>query len=647
MGGRSISHGLKPHSPAELEWTMNRFTFGGQRSREDHWEQRISRLDYALQPIVNIHTGLSYGVEALLRNVADGGFETINEVFETAHGDGMLHFVDLKLREKAVEKFAGLGWSHQAKLFFNLDNRVLDSRQYRPGATLDILARFDLPQESLCFEISEKHELHDANEAVLALDAYRVQGFKIAVDDCGTGFSGLKLLYYTKPDFIKIDRFFIQDIARDPNKRVFVHSIVNIAHLMGSVVIAEGVETEQEYYSCRDIGCDLIQGYFVCPPQLEIDELHSRYDAIETLSVQDRRHHSSEDRRLIDMEIEYLDPVGSDCEVFEIFKRFSRKDDGIGFFPVINSNGEPLGVISEKSFKEYAYNPFGTDLLQNPAFGKQVNKFITRFPIADIHTPAEKILEIYSQNETIEGIIIVEHMRYKGFLSARALLKVLNEKNIALARDQNPLTRLPGNTLIHEYVSRALSSRDRRYCLIYFDFDNFKPYNDRYGFRSGDRVILRFAEMLKAWSEYHHRFAGHIGGDDFFMGAEGVALDRIRTEVRGLADQFRTDVESFYDPETIERGYIRGKSRSGEIRKFPLLTVSSVILELPPNRARIYSTEEISTLMARLKKQAKASPEKLRTACVCAIDQGAVRLYKYADSPKDVSAGRDEPGLAE
>lgn len=628
MDGDSIGHGPEPHSPAGLGATMNRFTFGGQRNIKDDWESRISRLDYALQPIVNIHTGLCYGVEALLRNIADGGFDTISEVFEAAHGDGMLHFVDLLLRKKAIEKFSRLGWTHQAKLFFNLDNRVLDSRHYRPGATLDILARFDLPQESLCFEISEKHELPDANEAVLALDAYRAQGFKIAVDDCGTGFSGLKLLYYTKPDFIKIDRFFIRDIARDPNKRVFVHSIVNIAHLMGSVVIAEGVETRQEYYSCRDIGCDLIQGYFVCAPQLSIDALHGRYDTIETLSVQDRRNHSNEDRRLIDMEIEYLEPVGSDCDVFEVFKRFSRKD-GIGFFPVINANGEPLGVISEKSFKEYAYNPFGTDLLQNPAFGKRVDKFITRFPIADIHTPAEKILEIYSQNETIEGIIIVEHMRYKGFLSARALLKVLNEKNIALARDQNPLTRLPGNTLIHEYVSRALSNRDRCFSLVYFDFDNFKPYNDRYGFRSGDRVILRFAEMLKAWSEYNNRFAGHIGGDDFFMGAEDITSEQIQKEVCGLSDQFRTDVESFYDSETIERGYIRGKSRSGEMWKFPLMTVSAVILELPPDRTRIYSTEEISTLMARLKKKAKASPEKCCTACVRAIDQGAVRLYKY------------------
>ena len=73
--------------------------------------------------------------------------------------------------------------------------------------------------------------------------------------------------------------------------------------------------------------------------------------------------------------------------------------------------------------------------------------------MAEIHTPIEKILEIYSLNENIEGIIITNNQKYLGFLSAQSLLKVLNDKNLAIARDLNPLTKLPGNTLIHEYVT--------------------------------------------------------------------------------------------------------------------------------------------------------------------------------------------------
>ncbi len=133
---------------------------------------------------------------------------------------------------------------------------------------------------------------------------------------------------------------------------------------------------------------------------------------------------------------------------------------------------------------------YGHELIQNPTFSKNLARFIERYPIADMHASIEKILEIYAQNDRLEGILMVDNLKYVGFLSARSLLKVLNEKNLRIARDQNPLTRLPGNTCIHEYVSNALHDVLQSFGLVYFDFDNFKPYNDTYGFRKGDRIIV-------------------------------------------------------------------------------------------------------------------------------------------------------------
>ncbi len=577
---------------------------------DQRWMTRLNRVDFAFQPIVNIHTGVCYGCEALLRNVEAAGFPSIEAFFDRAHGEKLLYPVDISLREMAVEKFARLEWKQQLKLFFNLDNRVLLSGKYRSGNTIDLLARYGLSQEAICFEISEKQDLQNDKEAVRTLDAYRSQGFKIAVDDCGAGFSGLKLLYYARPDFIKIDRFFIRDISTDPDKRLFVASIVNIAHMMGSIVIAEGVETEQEFHACRDIGCDLVQGFLIQRPDTDIRALCRIYPHIQALGRDDRRYNRGEDKKLLDTEILPLEPIPAACSVLDVFNRFKAQKDRT-FFPVVNGNGEPLGIVSEKSFKDYIYSRYGNELLQNPAIGKNIAKFITKFPIAEINTPVEKILEIYSHNQNFEGILIVEGMKYKGFLSAHALLKVLNEKNIAIARDQNPLTKLPGNTLIHEYVSRALRDTENSHVLVYFDFDNFKPYNDCYGFRNGDRVILLFSDLLKSWTEYAGRFAGHIGGDDFFMGVSRSPLIKVKEDVIQLARQFRRDVESFYDPETIRRGCMTARGRDGKEAGFPLLTVSAVILHLSPNRKRIYSTEEISNIMARQKRVAKSSPEKI------------------------------------
>ncbi|MGE0087526.1 MAG: GGDEF domain-containing protein [Desulfococcaceae bacterium] len=583
------------------------------------WMYRLRKIDFAFQPIVNIHTGVCYGYEALMRNFEAAGFQSIDDLFDQAYHEHFLYPVEIVLREKAIEKFSRLEWKDHVRLFFNLDNRVLNTKDYQPGNTVKILEKYALSQDTVCFEISEKHELRNSEAVIGILKAYRRQGFKIAVDDCGSGFAGLKLLYHTRPDFIKIDRFFIQDITHDPNKKLFVSSIVNLAHVMGGIVIAEGVETEMEYYSCRSIGCDLIQGYLVQHPESDTGNLKKSYDHIALLGEKDRRGIPAGDEKLLLAEIEYIEPIPNHSDLFAVFEQ-CRNKNSTAVFPVVNSRQEPLGIVSEKSFKNYAYSRYGAELMQNPAIGKNMNKFIISYPIADIRTPVEKILEIYSQNENMEGIIITDNLRYRGFLGARSLLKVLNEKNIAIARDQNPLTRLPGNTLISQYMAEALQDRDSAYMFIYFDFDHFKPYNDQYGFRSGDRVILLFSDLLRTMTQYACRFAGHIGGDDFFMGLKNTEREKALSDVRHLCRQFARDVESFYDPETREMGYMTGKDRNtGMNTRFPLLTVSAVILELPAARSQVYSTEKIANIMAKNKKIAKNSPDKI---CMEQIEGG-------------------------
>lgn len=575
---------------------------------DSSWLERLNTIDFAFQPIVNIHTGVCYGCEALLRNYQEAGFESINHFFDEVYAENILYSVDLMLREKAIIKLSQLKWDHQVKLFFNLDNRVLNTKDYKPGNTMAILNKYKLSQDTICFELSEKHELPESQESISTLKRYREQGFKIAVDDCGAGFSGLKLLYFTRPNFIKVDRFFIRDISSDPNKRLFVATIVNLAHLMGSLVVAEGVETLQEYYSCKDIGCDLIQGYFVQPPQLDIQHIQPQYLHIQKIGQQEQRDLKSKDKKLIDEEITYIPPISHKSNMIQVLDLF-KKNPNLTFLPVVNDNYEALGIINEKSFKDYTYSRYGNDLLQNPSFGKNLFRFIDKYPMADIRTSVEKILEIYSQNENIEGILIVEDLKYKGFLSAHSLLKVLNEKNIAMARDQNPLTHLPGNSLIHEYLSHALQDIKTQYVLVYFDFNHFKPFNDVYGFRNGDRVIQRFSELLKTKKLFMDCFIGHIGGDDFFMGVKQVNIIKIQKEVKQLIEQFKIDAESFYDPQTREKGFIEAVGRDGKSQKFPLLSVSAVIVELSDHRTVVYPTEHISRLMAKGKTKAKNNPQ--------------------------------------
>ncbi len=170
--------------------------------------------------------------------------------------------------------------------------------------------------------------------------------------------------------------------------------------------------------------------------------------------------------------------------------------------------------------------------------------------------------------------------------------------------------------MIHEYFSECLSDFKSTYHLIYFDFDNFKPFNDKYGFRNGDRLILMFADMLKKKAISKNRFIGHVGGDDFFLGIKNADRGQVLKETAKLAETFKKNAESFYDSNTIECGYMAAKDRYGKQRQIPLISISTAILELPENVNRACSIEDAANLIALLKKEAKRSENKMASASI-------------------------------
>ena len=414
-----------------------------------------------------------------------------------------------------------------------------------------------------------------------------------------------------QPDFIKVDRHFIADIAADSRKAILVSSIVNIAHLLGARVIAEGIENEGEYFKCLNVGCDFVQGHLVQKPQQDARLMQAHYPVIEELARRNRRR-SDSDEQLIYEQIEPLPSIGIDTDIFRVFDSF-RMHKHCTFFPVVNERQEPQGIIKENALKEYVYSQYGRDLLRNRSFSRSIRDFTTPCPIADIGDRAERILDLFSMDRSTEGVAIVKEMRYIGFLNARSLLKIIHEKSLVAARDQNPLTKLPGNFMIHAYLDRAVQDTGTCYTLAYFDFDHFKPFNDKYGFREGDRAIQLFAEALKRKLLDRHHFIGHIGGDDFFAGFAGTDFDAACKASAELVRQFRRDVESLYRPEDRKTGFMLAADREGKTRQFPLLSASVAMLHLPLGRT-VVSLDEIGASLADVKKTAKSSPDGMAAA---------------------------------
>jgi DNA-binding response OmpR family regulator len=172
-------------------------------------------------------------------------------------------------------------------------------------------------------------------------------------------------------------------------------------------------------------------------------------------------------------------------------------------------------------------------------------------------------------------------------------------------RGTSPLTGLPGNHRIQLEVARRLADEEPL-AVIYADLNDFKAFNDRYGFLRGDEVILATAELLREALDEHaapDAFIGHIGGDDFMLlCGPGAAPAVCETAIA----RFDSRVPGLYDPEDAAAGYLEVKNRRGQIQRFPLMTIA---LGVATNERRVFTDPreivEVATEMKSFLKQTR------------------------------------------
>ncbi|MFY4807091.1 GGDEF domain-containing protein [Aliarcobacter butzleri] len=543
-----------------------------------NWTEIIEKLDYAFQPIIYSHSGKIYAVEALLRNVHEiPGLMSIDDLFDLAFNDDYLYELDLQLREKAISKFAKIKQSN-LKLFYNLDNRIIYNKNYSQGNTAKILKKYNLNKDSICFELSEKGTAIEQNALSTMLQRYKESGYKIAIDDFGIGVSGLKLLYFSEAHIIKLDRFFITNIDQDSKKKLFCSSIIEMAHIMGMQVIAEGIETAKEFYTCKDIGADFIQGYLVQKPTTNIDKIEKIYNNICSLISEDKR--ASQNNFIDEKFIENILSLNVNTSLYDLFLHF-KENTKSHFVPITDEFGNFLGIIYESDIKKISYSQYGLSLAQNRTFSSTLLKYIKPALSVEISWGIDKILEIYNLNSNNSlGIFITSSDKYIGFINLNSLLTLSYKRNIEIATNQNPLTKLPGNNQIEKFIDKSFKKNQKDIThIIYFDFNDFKPFNDIYGFRQGDRAILIFSELLqKRYSK--DSFIAHIGGDDFFVGLKNKDKEDVFELTSNIQDEFRNSAKNIYSKEDKKNGFIISKDRFNEKRRFELLSVSAAIIEI-------------------------------------------------------------------
>ncbi|MEW6280599.1 MAG: response regulator [Candidatus Eremiobacterota bacterium] len=174
-------------------------------------------------------------------------------------------------------------------------------------------------------------------------------------------------------------------------------------------------------------------------------------------------------------------------------------------------------------------------------------------------------------------------------------------------RASNPLTGLPGNFSIEQEITRRIL-RDEKMAVCYVDVDNFKAYNDKYGFEKGDECLQCLARILVAAAEEVGQpddFVGHIGGDDFIYITSPDHIDRL---LKHVIERFDSRIPGYYDDEDRKRGYIEVTNRQGQTQRFPMMTLS---IGVATNvRRRFTSALQVSEIAAETKSAAKSSKDK-------------------------------------
>ncbi|WP_336366323.1 EAL domain-containing protein [Marinobacter sp. C2H3] len=229
-------------------------------------------FSFAFQPIVDVANRTVFAHEALVRGTqGEGAMTILSRVNEKNR-----YAFDQICRVKAVKLASRLGMDSMLSINF-MPNAVYKA-EYCIRTTLAAAKTYNFDTNRIIFELTEDEKLTSVEHLAGIIEAYQEMGFSTAIDDFGAGYSRYNIMMASPPDLLKLDMALVRDVHREPNKQAVVAGIITMMERLGGRIVAEGVETEEEYYWLRSQGITLYQGYlfarpgFECLPEPEFPE---------------------------------------------------------------------------------------------------------------------------------------------------------------------------------------------------------------------------------------------------------------------------------------------------------------------------------------------------------------------------------------
>lgn len=553
-----------------------------------------SGLHSLFQPIISLSQRRILGYEALSRGPSNSPLHSPVALFAVARQAGRLSELEFACRHSACKRFSEQ--QLPGKLFLNVSPESLLEATHQPGRTLQLLQDVGIPPSQVVIELTEQTPIDDFQLLHNALHHYRDMGFSIALDDLGAGYSSLRLWSELRPDYVKIDRHFIDGIHQDALKREFVGSILQIAKASRAQVIAEGIEMLEELVVLSEMGVDLVQGYLLCRPQEQPPR-----DARAMMPKHDQTSVALNDEGSdLSALLNEQPAVARNTPTANVLEAF-RRQANLNSLAVLDEQGHPCGIVHRHSLSDALLKPFATDLFARKPISRLMNDDFLAVELSQSLQQVSRLITSRARQRIEEDFIITLNGHYLGLGRVIDVLKLITELKIQQARYANPLTLLPGNVPIQQCLTRLLQ-QGRESVICYVDIDSFKPFNDIYGYGRGDEVLLCLAQCLNDRVDPSRDFVGHIGGDDFLL---VLGPEDWQRRLNQLLDDFHSQCRRFYRSEHLEAGCFVAPNRQGVRQEFPLLSLSIGVVHLYPQACGLLDSSQLAELASQAKHHAK------------------------------------------
>ena len=567
---------------------------------------RRNGVKTVFQPVVDLFGAKIWGYEALSRGIPP--MDSPTELFDAADRFGKLWELEQMCRDRAMDRMSSVIDSEDKRFFINVTPTVFLDDRFPESFNGFVVERCGISASRVVIELTEREEVSDYGKLSRRVEGMKEQGFRIAIDDMGSGHSGLLMLASCIPDYIKLDMGLVRDIHEEPRKQHIVRSLIGLASQVESRIVAEGVETWEELETLMRLGIRFVQGFLFALPSEGPAELSDEFrERVQSIWKELQQREGENLDGLLSLTTRAKAMQKNECSCKELW--YLMKNTAEFDHVVVLDGAKPVGLITRNDFAAKMGGAYGFHLFQN----RPIEEAAKRNFLSVSHSCSVRLLSRLAMERCPEDIydpvaVVDARGGYLGTVTMKQVIARSAEIEVRQALTCNPLSGLPGNQDIQRWISCAQQGGGA-FSLIYADLDRFKEYNDTYGFVEGDELIKLTASVLQeGLMELGCRaMVGHVGGDDFVAVISGPLPEDYLDAICREFD--RRKLVHFKDEDVRTGGY-SSTDRKGEVCRVPLVTLSLAVLDSDRLGDSLHPAR-IAEIAASLKHMAKRRTSEL------------------------------------